>query len=64
MNIVPIDQFFSDMSEEERESYSGPKVIGKIDLPEVKVPCTHDWGNIHDDYHGVYRCKKCGKYSA
>lgn len=32
--------------------------------PIEVVPCYHDWGNIYDDYNGVYKCKKCGKYSA
>ena len=41
-----------------------PVVVCKIDLPEVKPPCVHDWGSVYDDYNGVYKCKKCGKYSA
>lgn len=65
-----IDQFFANMTAEERASYAKAKarsqsfVIGKIVLPEVEPPCTHDWGNPGDDWNGVYRCKKCGKYSA
>ena len=70
MYVSSIQKFFEDMTPEERASYkqakvdSLPVVVGKIDLPEVKVPCAHDWGGIHDDHNGVYRCKKCGKYSA
>ncbi len=33
-------------------------------VESTPTPCAHDWGNIHDDHNGVYRCKKCGKYSA
>lgn len=29
-----------------------------------KPSCPHDWGNIQDDWNGVYKCKKCGAYSA
>lgn len=73
MDVVSIQKFFEDMTPEERESYkqakadSLPVVLGKIEIVEQEKPrvnCYHDWGNIGDDWNGVYKCKKCGKYSA
>jgi len=48
-----------------------PVVLGKMDPSlldnmnrDPHRNCYHDWGNVYDDYNGVYKCKKCGKYSA
>lgn len=61
--IVPIDEFFASMSEEERKSYAnGPKVLGKVEIVERENPrdiCYHRWTD-HPTNYGVLICNKCG----
>ena len=65
--IVSIDQFFEDMTPEERESYAnGPKVLGKVEIVERENPRAICYHNPQEDAweDGMYQCNKCGRYYA
>ena len=67
MSIVTIDQFFEEMTPEERESYAnGPKVLGKIEIVECENPRAICYHNPQEDTweDGLHQCNKCGRYYA